>query len=867
MASSRGGGGGSGGMRFALRFEVEGSGGKRELQSILRTIRQVSAAVGGMGGAGGRGRRSGPQSLGDQFQALAKQIYYVNPAVGRFAFGLASLNNINNTLVPGIAGLAAAFVGLSIGTQVLEAVTAAGMGLVSWGVAGVKTFFDIGRGIMNVVGPIETAMTQIKLLGGLSNSQALDVMGNIQEIVKFTPFQQGELTNMTQALIMGKVSLEGWTNAAGKAITLQDALNSGFARSEVPEFAREMKINATSIMADFAALTGNVGERAATFNRGIQRLFSTGSARLLTDQVNQEALRALVGKSGTLQLQGTAEDAMQRIYKYLQEKQAVGMAAIASGTWEGLKSNVAEIPMLFAQAIGGLPGSGGLYDRLLAGLQGLYNEVNKFLSNKAAMSAIRDALVPIFDFLLGVATRLTSVIVSLATFVTSNPFMLKLIAWGTLLGGTMLVVTGVMVLLGVALGSVALVTMTTTLAFSALGKLMTHFHGLVMKVVRAVVLLAASVSGVFLLVSALALVGAAIAFFVAGSDGFLTFWENTKLVMGAVGEAMKNWSTGFTEISVETASKLEQAGLMGFFMKVIGWISRVESWWENMTITMATAWTFLTLKLQKPIDQLVTTLTRLGKTLAVSLSGPAAEAFGSLESDGQRAVGTVIDMIGTGLTYAILFVDAIFTVARGFIIMGAYVDLVTSQFSFLFAMIIESAVLVGGILLETFVTPFFIAIAAVKDLIAVVKGDMGFSNLRESLTTGLFSFTKFQMGDMANRRDQAVGEQFDARYKIGLLTGEIQPPRDFFGGAEPNTMTDPSGYYGMDIGSQGYRPNEVGLVQPGSNAALLGMPQTLNAKVESTNNINVILDSETIATQVEKKISENKSRLLGDDEE
>lgn len=874
MASSRGGGGSGGGMRFALRFEVEGSG-KRELQNILRTMRQVSAAVAGTAGTGGpgapRGGKGGVSSLGDQFQKLAKQIYYVNPAIGRLAYGLASLSNLNSTLIPGVAGLAGAFIGLSVGTAVLDSVNQAGMNLVRWGATGVGTILAIGKGIMDTIGPLETAITQIKTLGGMDNAQAFKVLENIQDIIRYTPFQQEELVGMTQALVMGKARLDDWTDSAGKAITLQDALNQGWARNEVPTFAREMKVSATSIMADFAALTGNIGDRAATFNRGIQRLFSVGSARLLTDQVNQEALTALVGKAGTLQLQGTAEDALQRIYDYLKEKQALGMSAIASGTYEGLIKNVEEIPKIFAQAIGGLPGSGGLYDRILAGLQGLYDEVSKFMSNKAAMTAIKDALEPVLDFLLEAGRQLLTWIRNIAEFFTNNPFLMRMVTWGTLLGGALAVATGLAVVFGAALASVVLVISMGVLALSAFNILMSHFSVLVMRATKAVLILGASVAGVMLLVAAITALAAAAGFFVIRSEAFQNFWEKTKVLISATSEAIKNWSSNMTSISAETAQSLEKAGLLGFFLKTVSYIRRIQLWWESTTDKISAGWDAISERVSHAANVFAKVLGEAFLGVGTAL-GLAIESLDTLGTDGTSSISNAVTALGLMLEMGLMVATGFMSMIKPLMTAVFWLDIIRVAIDSSLDNVKAGFAVIGAVLEETVIAPFKWLIGAIMTfgkVLASTTNEDRYAALQEFGNTKYFGNTEKMDAAAANwdeTRSRASRRQTAAWNRYLTMAGELDQSR------APSEADKPvSGYMGMDgIGESGVG---LGHMDPYSMGARLGLsaygygstPKSpdINAKIESSNTINVNIDSELVIQQLQRKLDEARARVLG----
>ena len=95
---------------------------------------------------------------------------------------------------------------------------------------------------------------------------------------------------------------------------------------------------------------------------------------MLFDQVPRGILEAIFETTGA-KSKVSAQKAIQNMFEFLKKEGMIGAAAMASGTYEGIISNFKDLPLVFARAIGGMPGEGGFYDQIKTGLARLFMSI------------------------------------------------------------------------------------------------------------------------------------------------------------------------------------------------------------------------------------------------------------------------------------------------------------------------------------------------------------------------------------------------------------------------------------------------------------------------------------------------------------
>lgn len=541
--------GGTGGGKFILQFDLEGKG-EDTLKRIIRRLKSLA--------------KLGSSEASDGVDQLNEALNRLGGATQAAAARMSALKDV-----------------LEVGEMGFQRLNSWAEGFISVGSKALGMLGSLGVGILNAVAPTERLALQLKVLGRMNSAQSAAVQESVDQLVAATPFLTEELQGVTQALVMGGASLDAWRDSAGKVLTLSDQVAAGFTRLDeaATEAFGNVTTNALSVVADFAAVTNNVGERMPHFVFGLQRALSTGTARLLADQLNPQAMKALVGAAG-LQVQGTADDVIKRMYEYLKENNAVGMAALASSTADGIMSNFKEIPLLLFKAIGGDPNDPqSVFGRIKSAVMTMFVDISKVINNKAWQKGMTEAFSGITDVakaLFGWIGKMTAAILNFAsTHPTLTKYGLIFLAFAAAVSVATGVVMAFAAQLGLAIiGMLALQVAVVTRALPALQALKLSLLPVGVgftKIIAIAALVAAAIYGVYKAVDYLISISPSMQRFLGGVSAFFSGFL----------EAMEHWSGESTSISEETAIKLENAGLMKPFLNLMGIIRGLEKLYDH----------------------------------------------------------------------------------------------------------------------------------------------------------------------------------------------------------------------------------------------------------------------------------------------
>lgn len=528
---------GTGGGKYILSFSLEGTG-EKQLNAIVNSLKRIAKAAGSGETASAVGEASrAVNDLGSESLKAAVQVSRMNDELENAKMGFMEMARWSDLLV--------------------------GFGQ---GVAG--TMRDLGESVMSAVAPSERLALQLKVLGKLPANEIREVQSNIDQLVAATPFLTEELQGVTQALVHGGASLKNWRDEAGKTTTLSDQVAQGFTRldSAANEAFGSVSQGALSVVADFAAVTNNVGARMPTFVFGLQRALATKTARLLTDQLNPEAMRALVGAAG-LQVQGTADDVIQRMYEYLKKNNAVGMAALASSTADGIKSNFEEIPLLIFRAIGGDPNDpNSVYGRLKAVYMALFLDISKVINNPQWKAGIGEALTSILSVAEVLAGWMGKIASSVLKFAAEHPLLTRIATVMTVIAAGAALLLGALVGIAAQLGLAAIGVVALTVTLTRLWSALAGVRTMILLGSGPLAILALKVA---IVAGALYTMYKAFQYLINSSPALTKFVKEISMFFSALGEALSNWSGETTTIAEETATNLENAGMITPFLRLI----------------------------------------------------------------------------------------------------------------------------------------------------------------------------------------------------------------------------------------------------------------------------------------------------------
>lgn len=463
-----------------------------------------------------------------------------------------------------------------ITVDAFERLSEVGEGLMRIGQAGLKTYAGIAGMMMEQLSPIEGSMIRLMSVAKMNQEQASHALHLAQDLVQFTPFQESQVVSIIESLGIAKISLDAFNDSTGKAITLEAAQEKGMARlsESALRMAGSMRMTAATAIADLAAMTGQVGYQMETFNRGMQRALQTGQLTMLMDQVPATVRKAIFETTGA-KMKITAQKAMNNLFKYLGEQGALGAAVMASDTFEGIKSNFKDLPLVFARAIGGMPGEGGFYDQLKNAFKDLYSSLAEGMKGEEFTKALREAFTPVFTWMIAGIKMIGAALREFFVFVKQHPMIAKAaVTIGFLasalaaLGGVLLVTVGSMAALAaavMALGEGALIALAVSLGV----------------VQWALVGLTAALTAGY----------AVVKLWQADFAGIRTFFEDVGLVITGVQEALENWNNEVFAITEETARNLERRGLLSVFSSIIVTIRKLDVLWEGFSARLNESWT------------------------------------------------------------------------------------------------------------------------------------------------------------------------------------------------------------------------------------------------------------------------------------
>lgn len=644
------------GSKFTLLIDVN-LAGKDKLKELKTTVSDVAKEL-------GTDKVSAPGSAPHQGVGGAAQT--ATQLLGGLRGGISGIGSALGGIAPQVA--AAALLVDQV-KQSFQQMSEFGMQMQSYGMKGISMFAGLAKAVAMAGGEMEGALLRIKMFGKFSQEQAFDVVRGVQDIVKYTPFEEQQILELTTALVQSGVSLDAWRDKGGKTIDLAEAMAAGFSQVDdtTLSLAGNMKTTAASAILDMAAATGNVGWKMETFTRGMQRLLASGSAMLLRDQLPMEIYDRLssAGKNG-------AEAIIEEIININKDKAWFGFSAAASSTFEGILSNYKELPSRILKAIAAIDDPDGPYNKLKRGLIDTFKEIDAYIGDEQFMAAVKDALAPVVDLLTKTMILGGKAIGAVANFIKNHPGLVKFGAVLTLAGSALMAVVGTVVAAAGAFGAFV-ISVTIGLA-----------------VIELVAFAVAPLALSLLPFLALGLVGVgAGALVVAASwQPLVEIFGKAHTLISAVSEAFQNWGATGTSVSLETAEELEKAGLMETFKEIVGWIKWAELAWDGFKQRLSEGWKTTGPKLSAAWDKISLAFSRVfeaGKRVAEAMGlipksteQNVGEAQGSLDTFADIILG-VADVAAWVMNQVAQVIDAVIPHVGDIVvmIMGVYKAFVT----------------------------------------------------------------------------------------------------------------------------------------------------------------------------------------------
>ena len=310
---------------------------------------------------------------------------------------------------------------------------------------------------------------------------------------------------------------------------------------------------------------------------------------------------------------------MKNLFEYLSKEGAIGAAAAASETWTAYMEGFKDVVPKLAEAIGGMPGSGGFFDQIKKEVSGMYQNIFKYLNDPKFLDGIRRVFEPVFKVVLFVIKQISAAVDWLGKTIKNNPDSLR---WAGHLAAGFVAIAAVIGPLLVALGTLAGLV-GSVLAMTGVAAAV---KGIIMAIAMAVQIIITLVSVIGTIKSA----------YENNFGGFKSFIEGVSVAFTGLVEVIENWRDGMSEISEGTYEQLEKIGIAKWVIGIGGWIAKVLNWFGKVYDFVMSKWPDIV----DAFEPLSNAFKDLGEQVG-SVFGDIAESFGMTNGAASSELGPI----------------------------------------------------------------------------------------------------------------------------------------------------------------------------------------------------------------------------------
>jgi len=455
-----------------------------------------------------------------------------------------------------------------------------GTGLMDIGVGIMEGFQNAATLMLEEMGEVELSITRIAALSNTSQKEARVTAEKVLDIAFQLPGTMRDLTNLTANLA------EAGLNATTVIGTYASLSQKGAVNKESLKLAEgltseaEKQVTLASSVVDLAAAMGETGSRFSMFQYLFSDYLKTGLSQKIRGRLTFEA-RDAISKEAKKGGGWDPKAAVEGFLKYMGTKGLFGSGLIAARTWEGIKEKFADLPRYFAKLIGGMPGTGGMFDQLVSSLYEIQQLLFQTFDDPKFAKSIQGAIIPAFRIMVGITKQLAAALGGLFQFIAEFPILTKLAVALTGVAGVVLTFVGAVIALVGSLGAfAALIMLLSDVILPALA-----------------IAIGTVVIGFQVLVPILAVATAAGAAFYAvwTSDfgGIRTTIQNLFVLGSALMEVIENldkFGDGWSAIEEDTFKDLEDQGLLNTFSNMVQWIARAHEAYKTFMGTFTMGW-------------------------------------------------------------------------------------------------------------------------------------------------------------------------------------------------------------------------------------------------------------------------------------
>ena len=410
-----------------------------------------------------------------------------------------------------------------------------GHSAMEWGTAFLGTLYQLTHGVFETAASFETMRERMNFA---FNDQAPAIWRNIQQYAVDSVWRFGEVADVVGGL---GIAIRGLSDEF-ETLPARYASRTG-----------DM-VNALQVMGDVASGTGRslsmVGFEVEQMMTGMFR--GAHMVLRLTQQETETIKNAIHATADTQQQFAAIMDVLAEHYGGATER--------LQGTFNFLAMQIPDTLEVLQNEVG----SSGL--KILSA--GLF-EVVKWLRELSNDQAFVRSMAGAFDMMANGAVMASRALMGLGVYIqhiiAENPGLVKF----------------------------ALVAATVTAALATLG-------GFLLSTTAGVGVLVASLSlAGTTIVSALGTSSLIVAGLVAGLTGLVALgavlkraydenlggiadrFHQVSLIVQGLGQAFQNWTGNYTAITSQLADQMENAGVLDFFVNLLGWITRAREWWTG----------------------------------------------------------------------------------------------------------------------------------------------------------------------------------------------------------------------------------------------------------------------------------------------
>jgi hypothetical protein len=406
-----------------------------------------------------------------------------------------------------------------------------------------KITFGISAAGVKIAADTEEANARLAFALTKINLKYDEVIQKVDEVSLRTVLTRKDITNMVSGLAIQRVNA---FDAGLKALTF------------TTKDGTKQAITAMEVLNDAVAFSGKTTQRIMFSVREAVSEQKIRPGKQLSEDLNLTR-NDLEKWNAALKSAKTNQEAFNRLMQLMADRVG-GTTSSINKTLNFILKQFADFRDKLATEIFG-PSLG----EISTFLREVGEDIIKLVKGDQLRS-IGEAIRQVVAGFTGLARILFLVVQGITAFISDFPEVIGLLAAAT---------TAVIVFAGALTAIIAMVAPLLAFAslFTLIAAALSFISGIGFVVAAGFLLASAAVAG---LVTALTGAGVLLLADTLKAQGFMDMWERFKLVVSAVSEGIRNMSGAMTHLSLESATALDERGLLGLVKTILMWWARVR---------------------------------------------------------------------------------------------------------------------------------------------------------------------------------------------------------------------------------------------------------------------------------------------------